>query len=99
VHVAFNVEVLVLYPDWMVEVEEAVGQLLPKCRDGRDPERELLAQTFEAVAARNGGRVQFQHRAHMQWLGRGFQVEEARIEPAESLKMLHRAMVGPVFRV
>ena len=54
VHVSLDVEVFILDPHRVVKVEKTVGQLLPKSRDGRDPQSQLLAQTFETVAAGNG---------------------------------------------
>ena len=94
VQVAFDVEVFVLHPHRVVEVQKAVSQFLPEGRNRRDAQRQFIAQTFEAVATRNGGRVQLQHRAHMQGLGGGFEVEEAGIEPAQPLQLTHDAMVS-----
>ena len=93
--VALHVEVLVLHPHRVVEVEEAVGELLPESRDRGDPQGHFVAQALEAVSARDGGRVQLQHRTDVQRLGRGFQVEKTGIEAAEPLQMPHMAMVGP----
>ena len=92
--VAVHVEVLVLYPHRVVEVEETVRELFPERRDRGDPQGHFLAQSLEAVSARDSGRVQLEHRADVQRLGRGFQVEEAGIEPAEPLQLPHVAMVS-----
>ena len=52
-HVAVDVEVPVLRPGGMIEVQESVGQFLPECRYPLDPRRELLAETVVAVTAGN----------------------------------------------
>jgi len=89
VHVPVDVEIRVLDPYRVVEVERRVGQLLAELRHGRDALAEHLPHLVEAVAARNGGGVEFQHRAHVQGLLGGLQIEEAGVESAEPLVSGH----------
>ncbi len=51
VQMAIHVEVVVFHPDRMIEIQRAVGQLLPELRHCLDPERQLVAQPVEGVSA------------------------------------------------
>ena len=95
VQVPVDVKVVVLHPHRMVEVEGAVGQLLAELRHRLDPQRQLVAQPIEGVAARHRRRVELQNRADVQRLRWGFQIEEAGVESAEAL---HAPMVCPLPR-
>src|SRR5260370_364129 len=88
-HMAIDVEVAVLHPDGMIEVQEAVGQFLPERRNRPDPRRELVAKTVVAVPAGNRRGIQFQHRKHLQGLRCGLKVEHACVESAQPLRAWH----------
>jgi hypothetical protein len=49
----------------MVEVEPAVGELLPELRHRLDPQVERVAEAIECVPARHGRGVEFEDRAHV----------------------------------
>ena len=80
-----HVEILVLHPHRVVEVEPAVGELLAELRHRLDPQAEFVAQPVEGVAAGDRRGVQLQDRAHVQGLRCGFEVQEAGVETAEPL--------------
>src|ERR1700754_2029798 len=67
-HMAVDVEVVVLHPDGMIEVQEAVGRFLPERRHRPEPRRQLVTEMVVAVTAGNRRGVQFQHRNHLQRL-------------------------------
>jgi hypothetical protein len=85
-HMAVDVEVAVLHPDGMIEVQESVGQFLPERRYRPDPRRELVTETVVAVTAGNRRGIQFQHRKHLQGLRCGLKVEHAGVESAQPLR-------------
>ena len=85
VQMPVDVEVLVLHPHRVVEVEPVVGELLAELRHRLDPQGEFVAQPVEGVAAGHRRGVELQDRAHMQWLCGGFEVQEAGVESAEPL--------------
>ena len=85
VQVSVDVEVLVLHPHRVVEVQPVVRQLLPELGHRLDSQFESVAQPVERVTAGHGRGVDLEDRAHVQWLGGGFEVEEAGVESAEPL--------------
>ena len=91
VQVPVDVEVLVLHPHRVIEVEAVVGEFLAELRHRLDPQTERVAQPVEGVAAGDGRGVDLQDRAHVQRLRGGFEVEEAGVESAEPL---HEPMLG-----
>ena len=85
VQVPVDVEVLVLHPHGVVEVQPVVGELLAELRHGLDAQRERVTQAVERVTAGHGRGVDLEDRAHVQRLRGGFEVEEAGVESAEPL--------------
>ncbi len=83
--VPVDVEILVVHPHRMVEVEPAVGELLPELRHRLDPQAERVAKPVEGVAAGHGRGVELEDRAHVQGLLCGFEVQETGVESAEPL--------------
>ena len=51
-----HVEVVVVHPDRMIQVQRAVRELLAELRHGLDPDRQLVAEPIKGVAARPRGR-------------------------------------------
>ena len=69
---AVDLEVVVIHPDRMVEVQRTVGELFAELRHRLDAERQRVAQPVEGVAARHRRRVQLHDRANMHGLRRRF---------------------------
>ena len=59
VHMAFDVEVPVLHPDRMIEIDDRVVHLAPEGRQGTDPAREFVPHLLERVPAFDGVRIEF----------------------------------------
>ena len=85
VDVALDVEVVVVDPHRVVDVERDVAQLLTELGHRAHPGLDRVAHRDEGVATRHGLGVDHQHPAHVQQLFGGLQVEERRVESAEVL--------------
>jgi len=85
VQVAVDVEVLVVHPDRVIEIQRAVGQLLAELRHRLQTQGQRLAQAVEGVAAGHRRRVQLDDRANMHRLRGGLQIEETGVESTEPL--------------
>ena len=80
VDVPVDVEVLVLDPDRVVQLERHLAQLAGELGDVADPAVDQLLELPEGVAVRHRARVQHDDAAHVQQLLGRLQVEEARVE-------------------
>ena len=85
VQMAIDVEVVVIHPDRMVEIQRIVGELFTELWHRLHTERQRVAQPVEGVAARHRRRVQLHDRANMHGLRGRFQVQEAGVESGEPL--------------
>jgi len=56
-----QVEVLVLDPHRMVQVQLGIGELCPELRQRLDPRRQIVMESIEGVATGNRGRVQLDY--------------------------------------
>ena len=83
-HVVVDVEVGVVDPDRVAQPEGHLDQPAPEHRCPGDAGGDGLLHPLEGVAPGNGGRVQHHGHGHLHVEGRGLEVEEAGIEPAES---------------
>jgi hypothetical protein len=92
-----DVEVVVLHPHRVVEVERTVGELLAESRHSLDAQRHFVFEAVERVAARHGRGIEFQNGAHVQRLFGRFEVQEARVEPRKPLHAADRKSAdGPL---
>ena len=86
--VIVDVEVGIVDPDRVPQPERDLDQAAPEDRRQRDPGADRLLHPFEGVPARHGGRVEHEGEGHVHVVGRRLQVEEAGVEPAQSLHAL-----------
>jgi len=96
--VPVDVEVGVLDPHGVVEVELRVLQLAPERGNRFGARAELRLELGERVATRNRRHVENDDSADVEELRRRFEVEEGRVETAESLHgpiLEHVLEVGP----
>ena len=91
VHVPVDVEVLVLDPDRVVELERDLAQLARERGHVVHPGVDLVAEGVERVRLRHRARIQHDQPAHVHELLGGLQVQEARIEPRQAV---HRHILG-----
>lgn len=85
VHMVVEVEILVLDPHRMVQVPEWIVEFAAERRDQRDAFGEAALELRERVAAGHGRAVEGEQAADVQDLRGRLQVEEARVQPAQSL--------------
>ena len=89
-HVVLDVEVVVVDPHRVVEVEDRVVQLAAERGIRADALAQRVAQRFEVVRDGHRGLVDDQQPAHVEQVRAALQVQEAGVEPAQSVHFWNR---------
>src|SRR6185312_1540078 len=85
VNMSLELEIVVIDPHRVIEVELTVSELQVKFGHCADTQRHRVAESLKAVTARHCRRVQLHHTAHVHRLRRSLYIKEKCIESAESL--------------